>query len=190
MTAERIRRAAVAALLAAAPTLAAAEADGPLGECLACHGETAEPGVPKLGGQPELFTLYQLVFFRDGQRPNEIMATMLEDRPDAELRELAAAVAALPPPEPAPGEPDAAMAARGAELSDGHRCGACHLPDYSGARHVPRLAGQDETYLLETMRAFRSGERIGIRAAMAEVLAGLTDADLAALAHYLAHEPG
>ncbi len=56
---------------------------------------------------------------------------------------------------------------------------------------MPRLAHQREDYLLKALRDYKSGARIGYgNAAMAEELAGMSDADLAALAHYLAHLPG
>ncbi|MFO7854365.1 MAG: c-type cytochrome [Paracoccaceae bacterium] len=188
MRAEILRRAASAALLAIlVPGGAAAEDDGPLFECLICHGEERPAGTPSLGGQPELYILYQLVYFRDGQRKQEVMSALMEGRDNDELRALSAAVAELAPPEPAPGEPDAALIALGADLALSHRCGACHLPDYEGAKHVPRLAGQDEAYLVAAMHDYKEGRRIGPRAQMAEVLSDMSDADLEALAHYLAH---
>lgn len=191
MRAEILRRAASVALLAVlVPGGAAAGDDGPLVECLVCHGEDRPAGTPSLGGQPELYLLYQLVYFRDGQRKQEVMSALMEGRDNAELRALAAAAAQLPPPEPAPGEPDADRIALGAELARSHRCGACHLPDYSGAKHVPRLAGQDEAYLIAAMHDYEEGRRIGARAQMAEVLSDLSESDFEALAHYLAHGGG
>jgi cytochrome c553 len=35
------------------------------------------------------------------------------------------------------------------------RCNNCHLPDCSGREQIPRLAGQREEYLLDSMRYFR-----------------------------------
>ncbi len=189
MRADVLRRAASAALLAVLfPGGAAAEDDGPLFECLICHGEERPVGTPELGGQPELYVLYQLVHFRDGQRKHDVMSALMEDRDNDELRALAAAVAELAPPEPASGEPDAARIARGAELAQSHRCGTCHLPEYEGAKHVPRLASQDEAYLLAAMQDYKQGRRIGARAQMAEVLSELSGHDLEALAHYFSHE--
>jgi cytochrome c553 len=53
---------------------------------------------------------------------------------------------------------------------------------------VPRVASQREDYLLKTLRDYRSGARIGYgNAVMPETLAGLDDAQLADIAHFLAH---
>lgn len=174
-----------ALLLCAASAASATEVD--TGACIDCHttsGGGAAPGIPTLGGQPELFILYQLVFFRGGQRKNEVMTPLVADATDAELSAYAAALSALPPPAP-PDDRDEVLFARGQALADKHRCGTCHLSGYQGARHVPRLAGQNEAYLAAAMRAFRAGDRIGIQAAMAEVLNDFSEADIAAAAHFL-----
>ena len=65
-------------------------------------------------------------------------------------------------------------------------CGTCHLPDYSGQKQVPRLAGQDEAYLAQSMKQFRDNPGPGRDTIMAASLYGLSDADLANLASYLA----
>ena len=54
---------------------------------------------------------------------------------------------------------------------------------------MPRLANQREDYLLKSMREYKSGARTGYAGAMAVELRDLTDADLDALAHFLAHLP-
>ncbi len=65
-------------------------------------------------------------------------------------------------------------------------CGTCHLADYAGQKQVTRLAGQDETYLVYSMKQFRDNPGPGRDTIMAATLYGLSDADLANLAHYLA----
>ncbi len=75
---------------------------------------------------------------------------------------------------------------RGAELSKKMLCGTCHLPDYSGRDQMPRLSGQREDYLLHSMRQFRNNEAVGRDTIMAASLYGIPDADLVAIAHYLA----
>ena len=51
---------------------------------------------------------------------------------------------------------------------------------------MPRLAGQRQDYLLETMRAYRDGKRTGADTTMSEVLYGVRDADICVLGHFLA----
>jgi cytochrome c553 len=107
---------------------------------------------------------------------------------DGDLQAWGDFLARLPPPAPPKSAPDAARLGRGRALAGQHNCASCHNPDYSGREQMPRLANQREDYLLKALRDYKSGERIGYgMAVMPEAVAGLKDADLADLAHYLAH---
>jgi cytochrome c553 len=75
---------------------------------------------------------------------------------------------------------------RGAEISRRALCDTCLLADYTGQNQVPRLAGQHEPYLLQAMKQFRDHPGPGRDTIMAATSLGMTDADLAELAHYLA----
>jgi cytochrome c553 len=158
--------------------------------CVACHGETGQsenPDVPHIGGQPKLFVMYQLFFYREGRRNSPEMNTVAKDLSDADLTALSDYVAGLPPPQqPASGAVDEARYGRGAELAGKRICGTCHNPDYSGREQMPRLAGQREAYLMKSFREYQAGARVGTQAAMAEAVRGLSDAELADLAYYLA----
>ncbi len=84
------------------------------------------------------------------------------------------------------GRTDAALARQGLAFAQKHHCGSCHLPDYRGRQQIPRLAGQREEYLVESMLAYRDNRRTGGDTIMAAALYGASDADIRALAHYLA----
>jgi cytochrome c553 len=143
--------------------------------------------VPSLGGIPEFYALIQLVEFRDGNRKSEIMRDMVKGMTDDDLRAAASFSSKFPPP-PAPAETgDTARIERGRELSQKRGCGRCHGPKYAGGEQMPPLAHQREDYLLKALRDFKAEKRLGERAAMVEILGPLNDADLADLAHYLAH---
>ncbi|MDW8399446.1 MAG: c-type cytochrome [Acetobacteraceae bacterium] len=164
----------------------------PLAEpCAACHGArgvSAMPNVPSLAGQPADHLILQMILFREGIRSVPAMAGQLSGRSDAALARIAAFYAALPPaPPPDRGVRDPALAARGAALSARMNCGSCHLPDYSGRANAPRLAGQREDFLAHTLREYRDNLRIGADTQMNGLMYGVSDADIAALAHYLAH---
>jgi len=157
--------------------------------CVACHGATGQsenPEVPHIGGQPKLFVMYQLFFYREGRRKSQEMNTVAKDMSDADLTALSEYVAGLPPPQPASGAVDEARYGRGAELAAKRICGTCHNPDYSGREQMPRVAGQREAYLMKSFREYQAGARVGTQAAMAEAVRGLSDAELADLAYYLA----
>ncbi len=66
-------------------------------------------------------------------------------------------------------------------------CATCHLPDYAGRQQIPRLAGQQEEFLLYAMKQFRDHSGLGRDTIMAASLYGLKDGDLADLAHFLAN---
>jgi cytochrome c553 len=160
--------------------------------CLACHGpegQSLTPGTPSLGGQPSFFVIAQLFLFRRGGRTSAAMSEAARTLSDDDLRAFGAWASKLPAPRPPADAPDAGRLERGRRLTLRHPCGVCHNPDFSGREQMPRLAHQREDYLLEAMRQYKSGARLGYGGAMSSELAGLTDDDLQDLAHYLSHLP-
>jgi cytochrome c553 len=180
----------LAALLLGAAAAARAQPRAErLTACAACHGpggQSAMPGTPSLAGQPKLFIENQLVILREGLRDVPVMKPLLTGMADDEIVALATYYAAQTPKALAPApQPDKARA--GADLARRLLCGTCHLPTYAGQQQVPRLAGQDEPYLLQAMKQFRDHPGPGRDTIMAATLRGLSDADLDRLAHHLAH---
>ena len=157
--------------------------------CAACHGpdgNSVDPKVPSIAGQPKLFLETQLVLFREELRKSEVMLPVVKGLKDPELIKLAEHFSKLPARSMETGKPDPALMKTGAERSKALRCGICHVGDYSGQNQIPRLAGQREAYLEAEMRAYRDGKRTGGDTIMAAALYGVSDADIKALAHYLA----
>lgn len=186
-----VRAAAAAVLLAAGPVLAQTPAppQQQLQLCMACHGPGGNsqiPTIPSLAGQPQLFIENQLVLIREGMRPVPEMKGMLDGMKDPEIVALATWFAAQPL-QPAAKQRDDAVYARGQALAGKALCGTCHLPDYAGRQQIPRLAGQHEAFLLQSMKQFRDRPGPGRDTIMAAALYGLKDQDLADLAHFLAH---
>jgi cytochrome c553 len=160
-----------------------------LAVCGGCHGvngQSAIAGTPSLAGQPKVFIENQLVIIREGLRDVPVMKPFVAGLSDADISALATHYAALAPK--APGitpQPDKAKA--GAGIAQRLLCGSCHLGNYAGQQQVPRLAGQDETYLVQSMKQFRDNPGPGRDTIMAATLRGLSDDELAQLAHHLAH---
>ena len=179
------------ALLFAAPGPALPETLAErLAPCLACHGETGTsqtPEVPSLGGQPASFVLIQLYVFREKQRIAEPMNTLTEGMTDDDLREFSEEIAKLPPPSPPPEGAEPARVAKGREAAARHRCGFCHNPDLSGHDQIPRIGAQREDYLVKALAGYKTGERRGYDPAMVEVAQGMSEAEIADVAYYLAH---
>ncbi len=156
--------------------------------CAACHGSdgnSATPGVPSIAGQPRIFLENALVLMREGLRGGEAMKQIMKGDSDADIVALAAYFAKLPA-RAAPGEIDRALFERGRQAAAKYRCGTCHLPDFRGREQAQRLAGQREDYLVDVMRTLRDAPPPGTDTLMNAALYGVPDADIRALAHFLA----
>jgi len=156
--------------------------------CAACHGDdgnSANPQIPSIAGQPKLFLETQLVLFREELRKSDQMAPVVKGLKDPEMTKLAEHFSRLPAKGMEAGGSDSSLLKRGSERAKALRCGICHLSDYRGQNQIPRLAGQREAYLEAEMRAYRDGKRAGGDTIMTATLYGVSDADIRALAHYL-----
>jgi cytochrome c553 len=175
--------------LLAALFFSAAAAQDRLPLCEACHGaggNSQTAGIPSIAAQPKVFLETQLVLFREELRRSPEMQPAVSGLTDKEITRLADHYAALPVRPSAEGPADPAIAKQGIALAKKLHCGSCHLPDFRGRAQIPRLAAQREDYLVESMLAYRDNRRTGGDTIMAAALYGVSDADIRALAHYLA----
>ena len=157
-----------------------------IASCSTCHGEDGNSrlaNVPSLAGQPEFFLLNQLVLMRDGVRMIPAMTPLVRDLSDADIQAIASHFAAREP-RPSSERIDANLAMRGRELAKTLRCGSCHLMNLEGRQQIPRLARQRIDYLVAALKEYRDGTREGADTLMNNAVAGLSDTDLSALAHY------
>ena len=158
--------------------------------CVGCHGEggiSQMENVPSLAAQPDLFIQWQLVFFRAGNRKNEQMQPIVEQLNNEDIRNLGAYFASLTPPKGLRDD-DPDLSEKGKQAAAGRRCASCHTDSYAGTKAVARVAGQREEYLLKALHDYKSGVRSGGgQAAMADVAYPLSEEEITALAHYLAH---
>jgi cytochrome c oxidase subunit 2 len=156
------------------PVGAAHAADAAAGKaayavCAACHGQQGEGNqamnAPRLAGQHDWYVKRQLEAFRNGYR-----GTAAGDTNGMQMRQMAMAVAdptavdnliafiaALPDTPAAPtikGDAAAGKASYGV-------CAACHGANGEGNEQLggPRLAGQDDWYLVRQIQAFQQGHR-------------------------------
>ena len=159
--------------------------------CVACHGEAGisqTENIPSLAAQPDQFIQWQLVFFRSGTRKNEQMQPIVEQINNDDIRNLGAYFASLAPPKASKPDDNPDLSRKGAQAAAGRRCASCHTDSYAGTKAVARVAGQREDYLLKALHDYKSGLRSGGgMAAMAEVAYPLSEEEITALAHYLAH---
>jgi len=187
-------RAAVSGPKAAAKPPAVSYAERFAAICAACHGangRAADPLVPVLAGQTSLYAITQLFLFREGRRSNPAMTAVGKTLTDDDMRGFSDYIGTLPavaPPAPA-APPDAARMAKGRALAEQHKCVFCHGADLAGGQQVPRIAGQHEDYLRDTLRGFHSGARPGYTQAMVSAVSQIPEADLDTLAYYVARFP-
>jgi cytochrome c553 len=158
--------------------------------CAGCHGENGisqTENIPSIAGQPDQYLQWQLVFFRSGSRKNEQMQPIVEEISNEDIRNLGAYFSALAPPKGAEdNDPD--LSKKGAQAAAGRRCASCHTDSFAGTKAVARIAGQREEYLVKALHDYKAGQRVGGGvAAMADVAYSLSDEEITALAHYLAH---
>jgi cytochrome c553 len=160
-------------------------------QCTPCHGESGiseAENTPSLAGQPDQYLQWQLVFFRSGSRKNEVMQPITEQISNEDIRNLSAYFASLTPPKASAPDDNPELSRKGAEAAVGRRCGSCHGDAFAGTKAVARVAGQREDYLLKALHDYKSNVRVGGGvAAMADVAYSLSEEEITALAHYLAH---
>jgi cytochrome c553 len=187
-------------VMAAAVLLPIVEADAAGGDiaagkekariCAGCHGANGismSPGIPSLAGQRDQFLQWQLVFFRSGRRPNLLMGPIIAQLSDADIRNLGAYFASLPPnTAPAGNATNAAVRATGQKVVADHHCANCHTDSFRGERAAASIADQREDYLVKALTDYRSAARpsVGV-AAMTEAASALSDDEIAAIAKYI-----
>lgn len=155
--------------------------------CGACHGEDGNSKmekIPSLAGQPAFFILNQLFLMREGVRKVEAMEPIVKDLKDDDLDKLSKHFAALQPKR-SDEKLDRVLAKRGGEVVEERRCTSCHLRTLAGQDQVPRISKQRIDYLIATLKSYRDTQRPGADTVMSAPIAGASDADVEALAHYL-----
>lgn len=68
-----------------------------------------------------------------------------------------------------------------------HTCAACHGTNGSSVAFTPSIAGNSEEYFIDSMKAFKSGERKAT--VMDRIAKGYSDDEIAKMASYFAKQP-
>ena len=127
--------------------------------CMSCHGDRGisnTPGIPSLAGQQPVYLMVSTQEYASGTRGHAEKEEMLQGLGEVDIEKMAMYFASQAPElrDPPPfgdvqaGEPLTAV------------CGSCHgTRGVSQDALVPNLAGQEPTYLVNAIRAYRSNER-------------------------------
>ncbi|MGR3514330.1 MAG: c-type cytochrome [Paracoccaceae bacterium] len=146
--------------------------------CRTCHGldgYATIPIAPHIGGEPREYLEAQLMAFKTGQRQHEMMSVVAAGLSPQQIADVAAwyaahqAVATLPD---------------GVDPGDApQECVSCHGADgISELADAPHLAGETNIYIDTQLKAFKRGQRN--HEMMSEVAAGLSDAEIRAIADW------
>jgi len=131
-------------------------------DCKACHGLDGKgiaPGIPNLAAQRAHYLYNSLKEYKNGQRSHAALKDMATKLSEADLRNVAAYFASLPPiantagdvKHSSPYEQGKAAAAA---------CAQCHGEDgNSKTPGTPSLAGQQPHYLVAAIQEYHQGDR-------------------------------
>ncbi|HEX9180748.1 MAG TPA: c-type cytochrome [Burkholderiales bacterium] len=163
--------------------------------CVACHGpdgNSTEPRYPKLAGLQREYIYKQLNDFKAGKRQSEIMAPIVAVLSTEDFANLAAFYSEQKPARGAVKDPK--LAEQGKKIYQEGKpdvgvpaCAGCHYDKGEGTSRFPRVAGQHAEYTYQQLKAFKDAKRENDRGlAMQSVAINMTDADMRAVAEYLA----
>ncbi len=163
--------------------------------CSKCHGAdgvSSTKGVPNLAGQRPVYLYRELRAFKLGNRPegDEVHnMRLMKFFSDDALAKVAAYYGSLDPPPPPEGAPPKYVDPVAEGKAASAPCAKCHGDN--GVSHkegVPSLIGLNPKYLVETMKAYKEGDRpVGEKNEdMKKALDALSDLDLQHIALYYA----
>ncbi len=180
---------------ATAADLAAGEASSAI--CAGCHmpdGNSVVDMFPKLAGQHAQYIAKQLNDYKSGARKDDTMTGMAATlATDADVANVSAFFASKTANVAPADDSKVALGKdvyRGGNTANGlPACMGCHGPNGSGnpTAKYPTLAGQHAAYTIKQLQLFRDGTRDNdSNKMMRNVAAKMTNAEIEAVAHYLA----
>lgn len=151
--------------------------------CESCHGvdgNAKNPDMPSLAGQDAKYFVKAMTHYKDGTRKHQKMLEAAENISEQDMLDLASYYAAE-----VPRRRDVRMPLKSTEWIT--RCERCHgLDGNSSDPRYPMLAGQDETYLRNMMKAYANGALENTT--MYAMAASLSDMDIDRIAAFFASQ--
>ena len=124
--------------------------------CAKCHGSMGssdDTGIPNLAGQDVKYLNNMIKAYRDKVRNHNVMHQVISGLTDSDIEKIAIYFASEQPSQISfvPPEPVSALA---------QKCDLCHnLGSTNPEMLTPKLKGQNRTYLINAMTAYRDGDR-------------------------------
>jgi cytochrome c553 len=156
--------------------------------CAGCHGEDGVPQektTPVIWGQWTGYLYLQLRDYKRGDRKDDQMTPVVDLLEKEDLLPLAELFSKKPWPRLGQPQAPADVAAKAERANGSVGCTGCHQASYLGEGTQPRLAGQRQEYLIQSMLDFRARKRAN-NPGMSDLMKATSEDDLKALAQYLA----
>ncbi|MDO5691179.1 MAG: c-type cytochrome [Pseudomonadota bacterium] len=153
--------------------------------CANCHGangNSVTPDTPNLAGQNPAYLLEQIAQFSSGQRKHEFMQGLM--RALSVNEKVGVAVYYERQSVLSQGRVSAAQASQGKAYYE-KACASCHGADGLGSELLSRLAGQQKSYMVTTLKRYRDGSAARLDPTMAAFSRQMSNADIDAVADYL-----
>lgn len=198
-----------AALMTAATAVQAQEVkgDAAAGEkknamCIGCHGipgyQASFPEiykVPMIAGQNGPYIAAALTGYKKGDRKHPTMRGIAQSLSEQDIADLATFYEAQAGAHAAVPDAPAAADAATAELLTKGACNSCHGPNYNKPidGSYPKLAGQHADFLFAALKSYKTEGNPNVgrgNAIMAAQVKNFSNAELKAIAKYLASLPG
>ena len=158
--------------------------------CTGCHGMDGKGitgDIPNLAAQVESYLSASLHAYKEGKRTHAALRDLTKKMSDADIRNIAAYYAGLPPLKNAvmAGTQDIHEKGKAAATA----CAACHGVDgNSVTQGIPSLAGQQPEYFISAVRSYLDGKRKIASKEKEVMVSPLNQVDLEAMALYFASQ--
>ena len=168
--------------------------------CIGCHGipnyRASFPEihqVPMISGQGAKYIVSALNAYKKGERKHPTMRGIAASLSDQDIADVSAFYASHPVPATAAAAPVPSAAV--AELLKKGNCASCHGENMNKPidGSYPKLAGQYADYLFVALKAYKTENNANIgrgNAIMGGMAKPYTNAELKAMANYIASMPG
>ncbi|MDH4233734.1 MAG: c-type cytochrome [Gallionella sp.] len=162
-------------------------------DCAGCHGvdgNSLNPEIPHLAGQPSEYLVKAMKDYRDGIRKEQLMSEAMHGMSESRIVNIAAYYAQQ--------KPESALKRQQVKLktfdpiAEGEKiassCNACHGPGGNSLKlDVPSLSGLGIRYFVAAATAYRDGTRK--HAVMEKVVSQLSDSDFERAGFYYGLQP-
>lgn len=158
--------------------------------CAGCHGMDGKGitgDIPNLAAQVEAYLAKSLHAYKEGKRPHAALRDMTKKMSDADMQNVAAYYASLPPIKFAAEVESLDIHEKGKVAATA--CAACHGADGNSVTPgIPSLAGQQPEYFISAVKSYLDGKRKIASKDKEVMVSALNQVDIEAMALYYASQ--